>query len=297
MRPSSQTDDGNAARVTDLHFGHFSAIPEYRQVNRDLVARLLDHAPDPFVHLDVATGAGLVPQLIIEEATARGYRGRVIALDRDEQALEIARQTVSGNDQVSVTFVNGDARDTRASVHEHLPPDGVDSVSIHDAIHEIEGELDQRRVFASLADVARSGAFLSINSTFTSTSMAVGHSMRSHGEWKLHFIRLSGAKRLRQVETLAYRAPEDYKQMIEDAGFRVVHEEDREVLLTRAALKAISRYPEFVRGMARDLTFARDVSVAELSDAMSAAVDKIRFDVVPRLWFGVIAQKVASEPA
>ena len=283
--------------MSNLHFGHFSAIPEYRQVNRALIAQLLDRLPNPFVHLDVATGAGLVPQLIIEEATARGYRGRVIALDRDENALEIASAAVQGNENVSVTFVHGDARDVRASVAEHLPPEGVDSVSIHDAIHEIEGEDNQRRVFTSLADVARSGAFLSINSSFTSTSMAVGNSLRGHGEWKLHFVRLIGAKRQRGIETLAYRAPEDYKQMIEDAGFRVVHEEDREVFLTRAALKAISRYPEFVRGMARDLTFTRDVSLAELSDAMSAAVDKIRFDGVPRLWYGVIAQKAAAAPA
>ena len=282
--------------MSDLHFGHFTAIPEYRQVNRDLVARLLDRVPNPFVHLDVATGAGLIPQLIIEEATARGYRGRVIALDRNKRALEIARETVRGNENVSVTFVHGDAREVRSAVEELLPPEGVDSVSIHDAIHEIEGECNQRRVFNSLADVARSGAFLSINSSFTSTSMAVGHSMRGHGEWKLHFVRLTGATRQRKIETLAYRSHEDYKQMIEDAGFRVVHEEDREVILTRAALKAIARYPEFVRGMARDLTFSRDVSLAELSDAMSAAVDKIRFDFLPRLWYGVIAQKVASEP-
>lgn len=283
--------------MTDLHFGHFSAIPEYRQVNRDLVARLLDRVPNPFVHLDVATGAGLIPQIIIEEATARGYRGRVIALDRNQRALEIARENVRGNENVSVTFVHGDARDVRTAVEDLLPPGGVDSVSIHDAIHEIEGEDNQRRVFNSLADVARNGAFLSINSSFTATSMAVGHSMRGHGEWKLHFVRLTGAKRERKIETLAYRSHDDYKQMIRDAGFRVVHEEDREVILTRTALKAIARYPEFVRGMAKDLTFSRDVSLAELSDAMSAAVDKIRFDFLPRLWYGVIAQKVVCEPA
>ena len=97
--------------MSNLHFGHFSAIPEYRQVNRALIAQLLDRLPNPFVHLDVATGAGLVPQLIIEEATARGYRGRVIALDRDENALEIASAAVQGNENVSVTFVHGDARD------------------------------------------------------------------------------------------------------------------------------------------------------------------------------------------
>ncbi len=294
--PFNARDHADAALVINLNFGHFSAIPEYRAVNRDLVARLLERIPNPFVHLDVATGAGLVPQLIIEEAKARGYRGRVIALDYDEQALELARKATPSTEDVSVTFVQGDARDVRAAVQEYLPPEGVDSVSIHDAIHEIEGEEGQRRVFAALADVARSGAFLSINSSFTSTSMAVGNSMRGHGEWKLHFVRLTGAKRNRHIETLAYRTPADYKQMIADAGFQVVHEEDSEVQLTKAALKAISRYPEFVRGMARDLTFANDFSMAELSDALCAAVDRIRFDVVPRLWYGVIAQKVASEP-
>ena len=121
--------------------------------------------------------------------------------------------------------------------------------------------------------------------------------MRGHGEWKLHFVRLTGAKRDRQVETLAYRTPDDYKKMISDAGFKVVHEEDLVVQLTKSALKAISRYPEFVQGMAKDLTFTHDLSLAELSDAMSSAVDHIRFDVVPRIWYSVIAQKVAAEPA
>ena len=281
----------------NLHFGHFSDIPEYREVNRDLVAQLLDRLPNPFVHVDVATGAGLVPQLLVEQATARGCRGKIIAVDRDVEALKIARSATPETENISVTFVEGDAREIPAAVAEHLPAEGADSVSIHDAIHEIDGEEDQRQVFMGLAEIAHDNAFLSINSSFTSTSMAVGHSMRGHGEWKLHFVRLIGAKRNRQVETLAYRTPDDYKQMITDAGFVVVHEEDRVVQLTRSALKAISKYPEFVRGMTKDLTFTRDVTMDELSDAMSAAVDHMRFDVVPRIWYGVIAQKVASTPS
>ena len=280
-----------------LHFGHFSDIPEYREVNRELVVQLLDRLPNPFVHVDVATGAGLVPQLLVEEATARNYRGTIIALDRNTDALNLARAATPGTADVHVRFVEGDAREIPRAVAGLLPNDGADSVSIHDAIHEIDGEDAQRQVFEGLAKIAKDKAFLSINSSFTSTSMAVGHSMRGHGEWKLHFVRLTGAKRDRQVETLAYRTPDDYKKMISDAGFKVVHEEDRVVQLTKSALKAISRYPEFVQGMAKDLTFTHDLSLAELSDAMSSAVDHIRFDVVPRIWYSVIAQKVAAEPA
>ena len=65
----------------NLHFGHFSDIPEYREVNRELVVQLLDRLPNPFVHVDVATGAGLVPQLLVEEARARNYQGTIIGLD------------------------------------------------------------------------------------------------------------------------------------------------------------------------------------------------------------------------
>ena len=281
----------------NLHFGHFSDIPEYREVNRELVVQLLDRLPNPFVHVDVATGAGLVPQLLVEEATARNYQGTIIALDRNTDALNLAREATPGTAAVHVNFVEGDAREIPRAVEGLLPNEGADSVSIHDAIHEIDGEDAQRQVFAGLAKIAKDKAFLSINSSFTSTSMAVGHSMRGHGEWKLHFVRLTGAKRNRQVETLAYRTPDDYKKMISDAGFKVVHEEDRVVQLTKSALKAISRYPEFVRGMARDLTFTHELSLAELSDAMSSAVDHVRFDVVPRIWYSVIAQKEASEPA
>ena len=49
----------------NLHFGHFSEIPEYREVNRELIAQLMDRLPNPFVHVDVATGAGLIPQLLV----------------------------------------------------------------------------------------------------------------------------------------------------------------------------------------------------------------------------------------
>ena len=290
MKPISITSN-------NLHFGHFSDIPEYREVNRELVVQLLDRLPNPFVHVDVATGAGLVPQLLVEEATERNYRGTIIALDRNTEALNLARAATPGTADVHVRFVEGDAREIPCAVAGLLPNEGADSVSIHDAIHEIDGEDAQRQVFAGLAKIAKDNAFLSINSSFTSTSMAVGHSMRGHGEWKLHFVRLTGAKRNRQVETLAYRTPADYKRMISDAGFKVIHEEDRVVQLTKSALKAISRYPEFVQGMAKDLTFTRDLSLTELSDAMSSAVDHIRFEVIPRIWYSVIAQKVATELA
>ena len=68
-------------------------VPEYREVNRQLVQELFRHMPNPFVHVDLATGTGLVPQLLIEEAEKRGFRGTIIGIDRSAKALEIAEAT------------------------------------------------------------------------------------------------------------------------------------------------------------------------------------------------------------
>ena len=157
----------------DLHFGHFAAVPEYREVNRQLVQELFRHMPNPFVHVDLATGTGLVPQLLIEEAEKRGFQGTIIGIDRSAKALEIAEATTPRPAGIELRFVEADARYLERLRGDELPADGADSLSIHDAIHEITDEDGQRRVYQGMSAIAREGALLSSNSTFTTVSMAV----------------------------------------------------------------------------------------------------------------------------
>ena len=162
----------------DLHFGHFAAVPEYREVNRQLVQELFRHMPNPFVHVDLATGTGLVPQLLIEEAEKRGFRGTIVGIDRSAKALEIAEATTPRPAGIDLRFVEADARYLERLRGDELPADGADSLSIHDAIHEITDEEGQRQVYRGMAAIARDGALLSSNSTFTTVSMAVANSLR-----------------------------------------------------------------------------------------------------------------------
>ena len=243
-------DAKNLPSPEDLHFGHFAAVPEYRQVNRQLVQELFRHMPNPFVHVDLATGTGLVPQLLIEEAERRGFRGTIIGIDRSPKALEIAEATTPRPSNIDLRFVEADARYLERLQGDELPADGADSLSIHDAIHEITDQEGQRQVYNGMAAIAREGALLSSNSTFTTVSMAVANSLRGHGEWKLHFMRLTGARRNDKGGSLPYRRPEDYRKMIEEAGFKVVHELERAIHLTREALKG-HRPLSSVRGRRR----------------------------------------------
>ena len=277
--------------MNGLHFNHFASIPEYREVNRSLIREVVGYLPNPFFHVDIATGTGLVPQILMEEATARGYTGHIIGVDRNDIGLDIARQSTPTGTDVTVEYILGDARGLRDLLRDRIPAEGVDGVSIHDAIHEIDGEDAQRGVYRDMGSIAKCGAVLSCNSSFTTRSMAPGHSLRGHGEWKLHFTKLTGAKRNRDIPTMPYRTPEDYKQMIRDEGFEVIHDQERIVQLSKTALKAISMYPAFISGVGMDLRFDREYSTQELSDFMCEAVDMLRFDSLPRIWHEIIGRK------
>ena len=61
----------------NLNFEEFSGQPEYVEVNRGLVKQVVLKLPVNFCHVDVATGTGLVPRLIIEEATKENKKGEI----------------------------------------------------------------------------------------------------------------------------------------------------------------------------------------------------------------------------
>ena len=280
-----------SATSPNLHFGHFAAIPRYRQVNQALVRTLFPHLPDPFLHVDLATGTGLVPQLLFEEAQTAGYHGTIVGVDREPRALEIASAGTTHSADIAVVFRHGDVRQLDRLLGELAPPSSVDSLSIHDAIHEIVGEQDQRAVLRVMAKLAKPRGLISLNSSFTSIAMTVENSARRYGQWKLQLIRLMGATRNKTVPRFAYRSPEDYRRMVEEAGFEIIHEAQRVVELTKEDLKAISRYPAGIEGFCADLAFPKALRLDELSEGMIAALETLPYDTLPRVWYELIGRK------
>ena len=276
----------------DLHFGHFAAFPEYQETNREIIRKVFRHLPSSFVHVDLATGTGLIPQLLQSEAQAANISGTIIGIDHDPLALSIARASMANTGLVKTIFLEGDARSADDVARPYLPPGGADSVSIHDAIHEIGTQSDQQAVYQAMSRIVRVGGMLSSNSSFTTVAMDVGNSRRAYGEWKLRFMRLTGATRNRNAETLAYRTPKDYVSMVHTAGFHVLHDECRAVPLSKPALAALARYPAAVDGFVRDLEFPRELTMLELSKSVAEALNQLRFNELPRVWHEVIAQRV-----
>jgi ubiquinone/menaquinone biosynthesis C-methylase UbiE len=273
-----------------LHFGHFSAIQEYRQVNRELISAVFTYLPPTFFHVDIATGTGLVPQLMIEEAERRGYSGTIIGIDPNRDSLDIARARIRSTEKISAIFLEGYGQETEALVGERIPPPGADMVSIHDAIHEVQGEASKREIFAAMARILKPGGVLTYNSAFT--SIATGDAALEWGKWKSRALKELGKRRDRAIEAIRRHTPEEYISMIGDEGLVVVHEAAKAVALTKKAIWAISQYPEFIQGVFRDmLDEGTRPTLKGMSEALVVAFESLHKDNLPMVWHEVIALK------
>ncbi|HUV95619.1 MAG TPA: class I SAM-dependent methyltransferase [Anaerolineae bacterium] len=279
------------AQSERYNFVAFSRDRAYREANRELILRAFSRLPSPFFQVDVASGTGLVAQEVSDLCQQTGKTATIIGVDLDPFAVESARESVPSTSYCAVGFIQGRAQDVHRLLHGRIPPGGVDYVSIHDAIHEIEGEKDKRSVFSSIASILKPGGIFTYNSAFTTVAME-GSAIK-WGRMKARAFSMLGAKRDRTVEAIRIHSPEEYKQMIVNAGLVVIYETKRVVRLARSALEAIARYPAFVEGAFADMVGAERVSFEKKSQALIDALDSLGIAEIPRIWHETMAQKMA----
>ncbi len=287
------TDDtrgSRAAQSESYNFVSFAMDRAYREVNRSLIARAFALLPSPFFHVDVASGTGLVPQEVSALCEEQAKSGVVIGIDPDGFALESARQHTRPGPHCAIEFVQGLAQDMPRLLAGKVPHEGVDYASIHDAIHEIPGEDVKRGVLAAMARILRPGGILTYNSAFTTA--ALEEAAMDWGRLKAKALAILGGKRDRTLPAVKIHTPEEYRQMIVDAGLVVIHETKRVVRLPRAAIEAIARYPAFIEGAFSDMVGKERVSLEEKSRAILAAIEALGVPELPRVWHEIMAQKV-----
>jgi hypothetical protein len=274
------------------NFVGFSEIPEYRTVNKGLLKTALSFLPSgikKIVHVDNATGTGLIPQLAVELYKDLGINATIFGIDPDLYALQKAVDFIPEVDSVQVLLFQGYGQHLEDLLRGYIPEEGVDLVSIHDAIHEIPGHDIKRAIFASQAKILRRGGVQTYNSAFTTIGM--GEAALKYGRWKLDAFSYFKQNRNRNVTAIEWYPPEEYAKMIKDSGLTIIHEEVKTVMLSRKALEAISQYPEFVNGVFRDMENVENYTLAQKSKALIAALDKENITGLPRLWHQIVARK------
>ncbi len=272
-----------------LSFEEFSEQPEYVEVNRGLIKQFVLRLPGNFCLVDVATGTGLIPRLLIEEAIKENKKGEIIGVDPNVTSLNIARRNILGPRGISVKFIEGFGQDLKQLLNGIIPPGGVDGVSILDALHEIRKDEDKVEVIGAMTDILKPGGLLTFNSAFTTEGILMDP--MGWGKWKLRAMGILGGKRDRQVQVMPIHSPETYKRMIENAGLKVILEAKQIVNLTKEALLAISKYPAFFRGALEDMRGQESVPDIEKSNALIQALEELGVPALPRVWYEIIAQK------
>mgnify|MGYP005847480293 CR=1 FL=1 len=281
--------ESHTAQSETYNFIAFAQDRAYREVNRGLIAKALARLPSPFFHIDVATGTGLVPQEVCALCEEQGKSATVIGIDPDRFAVESARRHTRPGPRCTVEFVQGVAQDMARLLAGKIPREGVDYTSIHDAIHEIRGEDDKRSVLRAMARILKPGGIFTYNSAFTTAAME--ESAMEWGRLKAKAFAILGGKRDRQKPTTKIHTPEQYRQMIGEAGLAVIHEARQVVKISRAAMEAIARYPAFIEGAFGDMLGTEQVSLEEKSRAMLAAIEALGVGELRRVWHEVMAQR------
>lgn len=284
-------DASTSVKDLPLNFEAFAKQPEYIKVNKDLILMLNLLLPDQFTHVDVATGTGMVPKLLIAESERTEKKGRITGVDPNSTSLEIARKTTQPSKGISVEFIDGLGQNLKSLLQGKIPEEGVDGTSMLDAIHEVPGEETKKQILSSMAGILKPGGVVAINSAFTTYGMEpkpVGW-----GRWKLRAFQNLGRKQDKTINAIKLHTPEEYEQMLTDSGLKIVHREKKVVNLSHEALIAISCYPEFINGVFRDMIDQDSFSLEAKRDALVKALDGI--DFLPRGWWEIIAQKPAGQ--
>lgn len=276
------------AQSQEYNFVTFAGDKAYRETNRQLLLRAFSCLPSPFVQVDVASGTGLVSQEVSSLCQEMRKRGTIIGIDPDRFAVESASQATPSTPYCAVEFLEGRAQGIDQLLAEKIPSRGVDYVSIHDALHEIEEE-DKQSILLSIARILKPGGLFTYNSAFTTA--ALEHSALLWGRWKAKAFSILGGKRSREITGLITHTPEEYRQMITNAGLSVIHEAKKSVEMSRGALEAIARYPRFICGVFADLVGEEKITLEEKSQALIQALDDLGVTVIPRIWHELMARK------
>lgn len=278
-----------ATQSDAYNFVAFANDRAYREGNRALIEKALALLPSPFYQVDVATGTGLVPQEVCALCAEQGKQATIIGLDPDGFALEVARQHTHPGPGCTVEFVQGLGQDMVGLMAGKIPAEGVDYASIHDAIHEIKAEEDKRRVLAAMARILRPGGVFTYNSAFTTA--ALEQSALEWGRMKARAFAILGGKRNRQAVPIKIHTPEEYRQMIVEAGLTVVYEAKRPVMISRQAMEAICHYPAFIEGVFGDMLGTEQVSLEDKCRAALVAIESVPAEGLPRVWHEIVARR------
>lgn len=274
--------------MSDVHtFDPFAKEPAYVHVNEKLIDRVMKHLHGAATVrlLELAAGTGLPTALMYQRAKQAGTRLVATLLDLDLPALYQAKIEV---DEPNATYVYGSA--------DTLPfsPGSYDAVFFANGLHLLDGDA-KRKALKESHRVLKPGGLFAMNTTFYDGAYPE-ESKPFYGRWIRRSIveinqRLPGRDKGEKVQAMEFLTADDYRGLVNDAGFEILESRERRVMLSQAAVRAISSYKDFAMGALH----ATEEDAEEAAKALQATVRQTFHDLqmkyLPRTWLEIVAVK------
>ena len=271
-------------------FDPFSRHQFYTNVNRSLIEHAIEllttthPAGDAVRIVELASGTGAVTELILDALERRERTAEVVGVEPSPIAIRVAEERLEGR---PVRFVRGDAEDLRRAIGE------ADAVFFCNAIHLVP---DKDEAVANITSVLRPGGLFAANSSFYTGAYAEG-SERFYHLWiryALDWLREHhpDAPRSRHGKTTAMQwlTPEEYAQVMERHGLRMVFEQVETCQMPLRAWQDIGRYSLFIEGALKGVPVP--IGADALEAAAARAFEDLGIHAVPRNWLQMVSRKV-----
>ncbi|MCH8827090.1 MAG: L-histidine N(alpha)-methyltransferase [Chloroflexi bacterium] len=262
-------------------FSKFSRNDFYEKLNSHLVEMAELDSGQRIV--DLACGTGGVTKLILDHLRdARDFV--VIAVDHSASALKQAMEELKGSKDAAVQFVQSQVEQLSESLKE-----SVDTIVFCNAIHYIP---DKDALVKDISKSLKPGGKFAFNTSFFEGSHPP-ETLHYYRKWMFKAMRILrreyglSPSREKKVESRKHLTPEQYKDLLETHGLKIVKQEIETVDVPIDGWLDISAFEDFVTGVMPGVPL--DKASASLQEAVRQTFEEMKLTYVSRSWLGVVA--------
>ncbi|GBD31727.1 Ubiquinone/menaquinone biosynthesis C-methyltransferase UbiE [bacterium HR33] len=232
--------------------------------------------------VDLACGTGTVSELIAERIEG-SCLSRMVGVDLSAEALCEAGRRLKRFTNQAIQLVQARVEELSDLVRQQ-----VDAVFLCNAIHYLQ---NKREVLAAAYRVLRTGGRFAFNTTFFEGAQPP-ETLAFYRRWMLKALRTlkeryGESPNRDKVEARQQLTPEEYRALLQEAGFEIVSQELLPVVIPEEGWLAISGFADFASGALPGISLDR--AVETLRSALRQTFAELKLDGVRRNWLSVVA--------
>ena len=267
----------------EYSFSAFASLPFYRTIN----ARLLDLADVGRQKriVDLGCGTGAVTKLILERLQS-ARESVIYAVDHSATALKAAVSDIGERKDTAVKYVQSEVQNLASAVKGQ-----VDTVVYCNSIHYVP---DKGALLGQIRNKLRPGGILAFNTSFFEGSHPP-ESEDFYRRWMMRSLRILKREyglspiKSQKVESRQHLTPEQYGELLEESGFKVVRLEVEQFEIPEPGWHHISGFSDWIEGIMPGIPL--ETGRESLQKGLHQVFEEHHLTSVPRMWLSVTAAR------